>query len=524
MKKSTWVPVIAVAFAAVIVCGWGIGRVPLEKWDEGIHASVSLEMQQNHTWWSLSYHDQLYTAKPPLKFWLTTPLYVMFGPSELTARLWSAIAGVLTTLLIYAWVRRAASSSWAAVGAAAVFLTGRFIFHHSFRTGETDGLLVMLWVATLYAAWRAWDDVRWWRWVGVGLGLLFLTKPMIGFIPGAIIVFDRVLGRGWSSLPWRRIIEAIVIILVIALPWHLAMLIQHGAAWSDGFIGYNVIDRTTDALYANTVGWNWYLEVFVKRFFPWSAFVPLVFLLAYRQQHGVSADRLAASSAIVTLIAFSLISTKFDWYLLPIYPFIAILFGSMFARWRMLISKSWFRIGLALSVGYAAFLVPVQYVIGGRMWTMTPYRLLPGPWSTIGLRRLLVGVAMALIVLLFLRSIRTRKGIGIALGVYVFFMAWFYTGSALTNLKFSSLESVLGERLIAMSQPPFEVVGIDLVRNPHLYFYLRRAADGPVKTVTTPTGNTLFITRDVPTNQPIIERGEIIATAGSYVVVRPETE
>jgi 4-amino-4-deoxy-L-arabinose transferase-like glycosyltransferase len=43
--------------------------------------------------------------KPPLQYWATASAYTLFGPSEWTARIWSALVGLLGALAAW-WAAR----------------------------------------------------------------------------------------------------------------------------------------------------------------------------------------------------------------------------------------------------------------------------------------------------------------------------------------------------------------------------------------------------------------------------------
>ena len=79
------------ALLATIVLFTLLGHNRLTDWDEGIYAQVSREMLS--TGWLIPHWNSfVWIDKPPLTYWITTLFFHLFGVSEFTARLGSALA------------------------------------------------------------------------------------------------------------------------------------------------------------------------------------------------------------------------------------------------------------------------------------------------------------------------------------------------------------------------------------------------------------------------------------------------
>ncbi|MEK7538038.1 MAG: phospholipid carrier-dependent glycosyltransferase, partial [Patescibacteria group bacterium] len=150
--RSVWIPVLALA---LVIFGWRLNSVPLTNWDEGIYANVNLELFRSHDWTKLTYFGKDFLEKPPLQFWLTYPLIGVFGPTELAMRLWSALAGAGTAVLLALWGWQATQKRSVAWLAGGLFVLGRFALIHAFRSGDLDGLLTFLIVLDMYGYWRS---------------------------------------------------------------------------------------------------------------------------------------------------------------------------------------------------------------------------------------------------------------------------------------------------------------------------------------------------------------------------------
>src|SRR5258706_12684274 len=73
--------------------------MPLLDPDEGLYATIALEMLKGGDWLVPRLNGLPYVEKPPLYFWLTALTFWGVGPSEWATRLWSALAALGTVLL-----------------------------------------------------------------------------------------------------------------------------------------------------------------------------------------------------------------------------------------------------------------------------------------------------------------------------------------------------------------------------------------------------------------------------------------
>lgn len=326
---------VAIGALASVMFFWRLGSNPLEKWDEAIHAQVTHEMVESGNWLELTWNHEPYFRKPPLRFWLSAPVVMLFGESEFTIRFWSATAGVLTTLLIAVWAWQSTKKLSAAWFAALIFLSGKYLFYHAFRTGETDGLMTFTTLLTLWAYWRSWTKPRWLIVTALALGLTFLTKFTAAGFAGIAILLHMVATRGFSKYSKKIWLQTLGIGLLVVAPWVVAQLLLRGNAFVQEYFSEDIVTRASTNLYGFEAGPSWYWDVFVKRFFPFAAFAlpacvwALGRLIAKRDSLlGLWLTYLAVTVAIVSFNA-----SKTDWYLLPIYPVLALLMSVWIVRW-----------------------------------------------------------------------------------------------------------------------------------------------------------------------------------------------
>lgn len=309
-----------------------LGRDSIANADEGVHALVTRELRESGDWLTLHLRGVNYFRKPPLSFWIRGLTQNILGENEFTDRLPSALAGVGTTLLLawWAWLWTKRKAVCLVVGIIYPLLPSTFT--HTFRTGETDGILIFLLTLTAFLLWqslkRPWLVVA----AGVTVGLSFMTKSVaagvvpIGFIAALLIA------RRWPYR-WKHILLAVAAFLVIVVPWHVYELKVHGSAFWKEYVEYHILQRVEERLHVTpkTHGPFWYLLGAEQGMFPWSwlvlpagAAVALSVWKKKREDDGFSQIFLL-SWGVATIALFSLAATKLAWYIAPAYPAFALL-------------------------------------------------------------------------------------------------------------------------------------------------------------------------------------------------------
>jgi 4-amino-4-deoxy-L-arabinose transferase-like glycosyltransferase len=372
IRKQDLLLFLLLALVASTIMFWRLGEGSLGDYDEADYAQSAREM----LWWNdfntPRWNGMEFFDKPPLGLWLTTLAYKVFGVNEFSARLVSATSGVLVVLLIYLLGREMFNSRAIGLGAAAILLTiSRNLSSHSSnfvslaRMGQLDMLLILLMTLSVWLAWRAQRAPRALLWLGIPLGLGLMAKSIAGFMAYGIVGLYFLTSLRYSpvgSSPpgangvpppagwwWRKeTLWGILLSAMVALPWHLGQLLIWGRHFWNSYmvsltVGYVTGDQghTRDAFF--------YLRS-IQRGFP--VLYPLVALAvaygAYRvlRRYCVSPtgdgrispvtsrqDAAAQDDAILLLLCwtavpfvlYNLSRSKIGWYMIPIYPALALL-------------------------------------------------------------------------------------------------------------------------------------------------------------------------------------------------------
>ncbi|MEL6230575.1 MAG: glycosyltransferase family 39 protein [Cyanobacteria bacterium J06627_3] len=339
---------------------WRLGMLPLRDWDEGTIASVARGMATSGDWIYPTLYGDAYLNKPPLVEWLMATGY-LGGVSEWTSRLFPAMVSAVAVPLLY-WVgREVFGQRRPALLSAGVFLTLLPVVRHG-RLAMRDGVAVTLFLLVLLWGLHARKKPRYALGVGIGLGLIALTKGILVLLLGlvALVFFVIQAGAGGKSIdnsgplnPSRmgdfedqppQTLEAKIPLnqnlfrnpylwlgmVLGSLPvvlWYGAQLMRYGDVYWQGHFVSQSFERVTSAIEQHQQPPWYYLLELLKYSWPWLMFWPAGVLLAWRQRQR-SWGQLVLVGTGIYLGAISLMGTKLPWYIMPLYPFVALAIGA----------------------------------------------------------------------------------------------------------------------------------------------------------------------------------------------------
>lgn len=523
LPRSVWIPVLGLA---LIIFGWRLSTVPLTNWDEGIYANVNLELFRSHDWTKLTYFGADFLEKPPLQFWITSALFGILGPTELAVRLVSAVAGVGTALLLAWWTWQATRERLPALLSGLFFTLGQFALIHAFRTGDLDGLLTLCITLALYAYWRSWTVPRWIVVWGAACGAAVMTKSFVGLLPVIIVGLDILLTRGWKKIGWGNLLWAVGAFLVLAVPWHVIETVRFGQAFWDSYFGMHVLERTTESLFTSTP-WYWYLQIILNRFAPFSFFLPVALVMATWQwrQEKSGVHRLLLIWIVLTLALFMYIKTRREWYILPIYPGLALLLATTVSRWWRDRQSRVFQGAIVLSSVAAGGHLMTDHHLRLALQHFPILRQLAEPWWRTGLGQCVFGILMV-VILACLASIlqRWRSGwwrwmIGLIGGAIITISAgwsllYIHTLPATLPLK------TIADRIKQEQVKDISLVGTLLKKQPAGYFYILRLDTHSTEySAGTPPPTPIVLTTNETKNVPLNSRGIIVMSVPPFLLL-----
>jgi 4-amino-4-deoxy-L-arabinose transferase-like glycosyltransferase len=321
--------VIGLLIAALVLFMTNLGSLPLRDWDEGTVAQVAKEIYlaqwSDRRWLFPTLNGEPYLNKPPLMHWLIALSYQMGGINEFTARLPGAILSALSVPLLYSLGREIFASRSPCVYSALVYLTFIPIARHG-RLAMLDGAVLCFLMLLIWGVLRARRDLRYGLVAGIALGLICLTKGMMGLILGAIALIFL----AWDT---PRLLASFYLWLGIGLGC-IPVAVWYGAQWHHyqelfwevGVLGQSFSRIWTPVESHQGPPWYYVLEI-LKYGFPWLLFIPQGIRLAIVNSN-LGWAKLVLVWSSVYLAAVSIMATKLPWYILPIYPALALIVGA----------------------------------------------------------------------------------------------------------------------------------------------------------------------------------------------------
>ncbi|GAB4371512.1 MAG: hypothetical protein Kow0062_07140 [Acidobacteriota bacterium] len=397
--------------AALVLPCVGLGTVPLLDPDEPYYAIPAREMLASGNWLLTTFGGQPWLDKPPLLYWSIAGSFAALGQGELAARLPSALAAVLTILLIPVIARRLGLSRSAGLAAGLVYGTSVSTLVVA-RLAITDSMLTLWETLALLAVALVLRDPRprWGVLWGLAGGLALLTKGPIGLAPillGSLALLALGRPRRWS-VPFC----AAGTLLAVGLPWFALVGWLHPRLLFEGFLLQGNLGRMLEPEHARPA-W-YYVPALFGLLLPWSPLLPGAVLHAgsrLRRDRGSPGDPARPAAILMlawvaaVLLPVSLAATRLPTYVVPALPALALLIGDYLAGPRAgLAPRAWARTTAVSGLALGGLTLAGAAVLFARP-----------KWSASAPAFAVIALAMAIVAWVIVFAPRSRKGLLVAL-------------------------------------------------------------------------------------------------------------
>jgi 4-amino-4-deoxy-L-arabinose transferase-like glycosyltransferase len=375
-------PLLTLIALAALTFALGLGRQAITDADEAYYAESAREMVASGDWLTPHYNFTDRWQKPVLYYWLTAATYLVVGPGEGAARLWSALSGIALTLFTAAAARRHTADADAQWLAGAIVATSYGYFAMA-RLALPDLPLAACITAAIAAGIEAGHTGahRWWVAAGLFGGLGFLLKgPVAVAVPGVVLLPIWWVERRTTTMPVAAVVKAAAVFCAVGLPWYAAMTAVHGTPYLESFFVADNLERfATDRFNAPRPIW-FYPAVLAGGLFPWTlhAIGPLLATAnaAVRRRLRLSAAEIRLCLwAVAPLLLFMASVGQQPRYILPILPPLAILLATAITA-RAQAGARDLRLTTWLMAGVFLLLAAVLLRIRPMLVTVTP----AAPW------------------------------------------------------------------------------------------------------------------------------------------------
>lgn len=303
-----------------------LGRLPLFGPYEGAYAEISRAMLERGDLITTSLDHLNRFGNPPLLFWLNVASLAFFGQNEFAVRFPTALCGLLTLPAVYVIARRLYDRRTALLSAILLgSCTGFALLSRGILTQLP--LCLCLTAALGSFAVAAQGDVRQqgasghWYPFYLFWALAVLAGGMVGtLLPAAVILVYLLLAGRWELLPRMRCGSGLLLFLVVAAPWFVAV-------WLESPESAHLLSGQGIGQYGASLGEDqrpfWLVvPLLVAGLLPWSGYVLPALSRAWREQGrgGGRSGLFLMVWALAILLFFVLSGSRPIPALLPAFP------------------------------------------------------------------------------------------------------------------------------------------------------------------------------------------------------------
>lgn len=373
-----------------------LGKAPIYILDEAKNAQCAREMLQHNNWIVPTFNEQLRTDKPPLHYFAMALAYHFWGVSPFSARLFSAVCGLLVVIVTYQFLLLYSNKSTAFL--AGLILLSSWHFNFEMRLSVPDPYLILITASSLYSFFifytSAYTKKCYLMLMYALWGLGVLSKGPVAFVLPAFSVIAFLAVRkqiNWIVVKQLRIVYGLLLMLLICLPWYIWVNHDTAGEWTRGFFVKNNINRFVRIREKHGGFFLLSLLYVLIGMMPVTFFiVPIVRYIRSSFKTHVLVQFATIVACTVTLF-FTVSRTQLPNYPMPCYPFLSIVaafyFNHLFKRHRSFQTSLW------LVLIFSLLLPIVIYIL-----THTEYSMMAFPRLWIVFLIVPVGALISLLI------------------------------------------------------------------------------------------------------------------------------
>lgn len=319
-------PLIWICLAAGIVIFAGLGKAPLEPFDDACYADVARNIVEKGNWLDFYWlGGQPFLEKPPVYYWFTAACFKIIGVNEFGARLLPALCAVGTLVLAFLFSQRHGSMAAGVFSVLLLMATPQF---WEFSSRAMLDIPVTFFIAlSLFFFSLSLQQPRmiWYLLYGTAFSIAIMTKSVVGLFPVLVTaVFFAVTDpkRLLSAKYWAGTGFG----LGLASIWHVFAFLRYGDIFIREYFGYHVIQRITGEIVIHREPFFYFLNYLFdrERFLLLMFAVALPFFLFETIRSRSRVRILLLVWILLVFLGISLSRSKLPWYVIPLYPPMAI--------------------------------------------------------------------------------------------------------------------------------------------------------------------------------------------------------
>ncbi len=294
-------------------------HLPLTDPVETNYALTAKEMVLHNDWLSPTIYGNYWYDKPIFTYWMIMVSFKLFGISDFAARLPGTLASTASVIAMYYSAQSLFKSKTLGIYAAGI-LAFTLEFFYIGHAVVTDGFLLLFSIGIFALSYKGLTKENERAIIGAyccaALGVL--TKgPVAIVLPGLIALIY--IGMRWllyrksPLVPLKQLTswKGILVFLIIASPWYIAMYMTHGMNFINGFLGLQNVGRALISEHPKYNVWYFYLGITPILLLPWT---PLIIYQTIKNKWTDSTNQFGIIWFLVVFLFYSLVATKYITY------------------------------------------------------------------------------------------------------------------------------------------------------------------------------------------------------------------
>ena len=280
---------------------------------ESNYALTAKEMVLSGDWISPQIYGTYWFDKPIFIYWMLCISYTLCGFTDFASRLPGALFGTASVVLAAWYMLRRTGRMTAALIVAAMTVTSLAVWAIS-HSIITDQMLFFFTSAAMFFAYIGLTEGKKWYVVAayVMAGFAVLTKGPVGIVlPGTFLLVFIALRRNTQYIKRLFPPVGIVLFLLVVLSWYGTMYARHGAAFIDGFLGFNNVVRATVSEHPEMNVWYYYVVLVPVSLLPWTG--PCLYGL-WKRRGWTDEYVFMTVWAVGTILFYTAMATKYPTY------------------------------------------------------------------------------------------------------------------------------------------------------------------------------------------------------------------
>jgi 4-amino-4-deoxy-L-arabinose transferase-like glycosyltransferase len=238
-----------IIFLVVFLCALKIPMIlttDIQPWDEGMYATRVLSIHSNGDFIDQSPHSigRFYSGShPPLLIWIGYVSTLVFGINSAALKIIPFIFSLMCVVIIMLMGKKLFDPKTAFF--AAMIFSSNIIFNVFSKRFQFDYPYTFFILLSFYTI-MLFNDKREIKFLilsGVSFGMCLMVKILVGFYIPMILFISYFFMKDKVNIKLKDLITLTVIGVVIALPWHIYMLLKYGTEFTDFFFKFHIYDR-----------------------------------------------------------------------------------------------------------------------------------------------------------------------------------------------------------------------------------------------------------------------------------------